>query len=305
MAVYERFHTIFKKLARARGEHLMANIHNNYVMMIDSDMWRLQMTAAGVDITTKPNASSLGGAMSGIVDYSELVLDLGMKEGKSLVRLPDLVYEHVQDVWAIKNKDYAALRERARTEARKRSRRGGRSLVQIPPDWTPRSGSLSQEEKLFTQMTPMVKLYKKFIINKKWNFRTRASQEKNLNDDSCIKEWYKEEDGSTAAAYGWIKMVFVHEMYPGTVTRYIIFIMVLPLCSLLWFIHRGPEDGVGARRLGRNTRRAEYNRLGVNQMEPRLQFQQGMQRRCRPGYCSVQPRIPTPGDRRFGRRGGQ
>jgi hypothetical protein len=119
-------------------------------------------------------------------------------------------------------------RDRCRAEDRSSKRKRGKprpppSTIQIPFEWTPRRGEpLTDEEQEYTKMTADVMHFRKVTLNFKYPFRTRKSQEKNANDDSCVKVWYDEPDGTRTPSFGWIDSIFVHEVRPGRTKCYFI-----------------------------------------------------------------------------------
>jgi hypothetical protein len=231
MAVFERFHTLFKRLARARNGHLMANILNNYSMVVNGDTWRQQMTNDGFALTSTPTRSSASSRRKK-VDFADVSVEVNMPR-KGFFDLDDRSFDHLRDVWAIMSPEYSNLRLRYRAEARSGghaapAQNGGRQRkkarlsraavekLQIPFGWTPRTGpQLSSKEILMTKTDCTVRRYKKATINNKFEFRTMKSQETNANDDSAVKVWYDEPDGTRTAAYGWIKSIFTHSLYAG------------------------------------------------------------------------------------------
>jgi hypothetical protein len=196
----------------------MANIRNNYVHMINADLWRLQLQDAGMKLSSAPMQSTMSGAVN--TDHSEVHWETGMPgiDGD----LPPLVYGHLQDIWAIYNPVYNALRNRFRAEdkalrARKRSRRPALP-PQITPNWVPRTGpTLTAEQKRMTAMTASVTHWQRVTLNRKHHFRTEQSQEKNKNNDSAFKIWYDDAvvPGRRTAAFGWIQSIFEHSLGPG------------------------------------------------------------------------------------------
>ena len=57
----------------------------------------------------------------------------------------------------------------------------------------------------------------KICINTKFEFRTTKSETENKTSNDVIKSWYNDsgDQQNRAAAYGWIKAIFEHKMYPG------------------------------------------------------------------------------------------
>lgn len=84
-------------------------------------------------------------------------------------------------------------------------------------EWRPRNQiqtPLSAREQEFLQMKSKAEFFN-YAKYGKIEFHTESSQAKNKHDDTVIKTWYNDEDGTTKAAYGIIQKMFKHSMYPG------------------------------------------------------------------------------------------
>ena len=212
MAIFERFHTVFKKLARSKGKFIMTNIYNNYCMLLNGDCWRQEMEDDGMNLTSCPMTSTYHGAKE--IDYKEIDVKFKMKvKGNHSVHGK---YEHhLQDLYAGMFPEYHALRERFRVSYLRSHPRisvDALSRTQIPRGWVPEHGpSLCEREIDWTNMEFKSESYHKVVINSKYQFRTEASQINNNNDDSCVKAWKKDTHGRLIATYGWIHHIFKHK----------------------------------------------------------------------------------------------
>ena len=229
MSVFERFHTIFKKLVRSK-QHEMQSIANHYTYLVNGDRWRCEN--AQMTPTTTPFASTLGAAVD--VDYGAGVINiikLGGKE-KDLAVLDARLYAQVQDMWALTSKVYDVLRDRYRTELRSSGQRGhvhtAVDAAQIPASteswqWRPTRGrELTDEEKQMVDMKPNVQRFSKAVLRGKNEFRTMRSEARNKTCNSVIKEWYHEREGGLGKGYAMIEDMFVHQMYEGGPSRHFV-----------------------------------------------------------------------------------
>jgi hypothetical protein len=147
----ERYHTLFKKLAR--GTNTMASIKNHYDILeacnqnrlIENMQWSsdaLRSTPAG--LAAKPDSAfktdrcvaALGASTNGKLSPSNLL--------------------QLQDLWAIENKGYDAFRDRF---ARFNRRRPRHNKVQTITEWQPsRQDEFTADEKLWQTMSCDIKV---------------------------------------------------------------------------------------------------------------------------------------------------
>ena len=211
MACFERFHTLFKKLVRAkRGE--MQSIVNHYLMVLRGDQADYEAQLAGKETTPYP--STLAGANK--VDYSNVTFKINKKTHPD--ELSPRLFGQLQDQWAIRSQVYRQLRQRFRDEQRllHKKPRLLTDVMQLGPDFDPRRApSLTDEEKQWLSMTPAIKTFTKVVVNGRYHFRTMESEEFNLTDNSVVKEWSYDEHNDEVRTYGRIEQMFIHEAYPG------------------------------------------------------------------------------------------
>ena len=220
MAAFERFHTIFKKLVRARCG-VMQSLVNHYAMLVMGDKWRCTPDEEGeegeVAFATAPYASSIAAASD--VDFTAEHHDVAVGGILMDAVLDPGLYEHVQDQWALKFKDpYDKMRDRYRRE-RKRAGLPGwdgskPNAAQLPTNWSPPNPELTPDERKWLNMTPKVQRFTKVKLNDKYEFRTMRSELTNKTSNSVIKEVYYEHDGASTYAYGRIEDMFIHQAYP-------------------------------------------------------------------------------------------
>ena len=209
MLVFERWHTIFKRLARGR-RNVLASIHNHWTLVTSAAAWRLSSQGGGGWV---PNGfdSSLAGA----VDRDFSLRKATVKGKQMVVELSDEDFAHVQDVWAVQDRDYDKLRDKYR---RSIGERLGRGKSQIPEglvlDRLNRTELASKERSCL-------------LISEKASSADRAdfnglafctSHHCNglQTDDSVVKLFYEEfEDQRRAPAFAWIQRILIHELYPG------------------------------------------------------------------------------------------
>jgi hypothetical protein len=100
MLAFERWHTIFKRLARGR-KNILASIHNHWSMVLASAKWRVA-SQGGDEWTTKGFDSSLAGAQE--VDYTLRAVLAKGKRTKLQIALSE--FGQIQDQWAIYDPHY-------------------------------------------------------------------------------------------------------------------------------------------------------------------------------------------------------
>jgi hypothetical protein len=215
MLVFERWHTIFKRLARGR-KNVLASIHHHWSMVLSSAAWRTQAQGRGDEWADNGFRSSLDGA--GEIDHSmRVALGTGTR---TQVELMDLEYGQVQDMWAVYNKTYDKLCDRYRN-SRGENIRTSRSLVPVglDPDYFNRGRGrpLTDLESNFLKMTPTV--YS--VISATMNnipFTTSTRANKLATEDSVVKIYFtelEEDGGGKTAAYARISRLLIHAMFPG------------------------------------------------------------------------------------------
>lgn len=210
MGPFERFHTLFKKLVRAKcGE--MQSVINHYTKAINGDRWRCELDAPAETAAYK---STVAGAT--LVDYD--ISDIAVRGKQSTATLETSLYAQVQDMWCVRSKVYDKLRDRYRAELRRAGgfRAAAVLEAQIPVGWRPRRGrTMTEEEEKWLQMTPVVSKFKKAVIKGKYEFRTMQS-ERFLKTSNCVvKEWYQELEDGLSKGFGMIEDMFIHQAYPG------------------------------------------------------------------------------------------
>jgi hypothetical protein len=120
MLVFERFHTIFKKLVRSsKLSNMLSSITKHYSMLVNADMWRLRR--GGVAPASSAFQSTMSGSVN--VDWGRSIvvpLVCGRKPGV----MSDRDLGQVQDMYAVRDASYRALRARYRKDMKKNHCRG-------------------------------------------------------------------------------------------------------------------------------------------------------------------------------------
>ena len=225
----ERFHTLFKSLARGR-ENVMASIKNHYLLLEVALSARMN---EDLDWTTLP-AKSTPARYAGRLDSEDKDDRMCQPFGKaaSETLLPDEL-QQVQTLWADSYPVYFNLHKRYNAWKKKRARSNGGQRCPTIETWTPAvreisAGSfepLSPEEKVWQQMKDDIKEYKK--VQFAGNFFKHRKAEKHLKtDDSFIGADYQQAGprGRTEVLkhYAAIKRLFVHTAFPGGPSRVIV-----------------------------------------------------------------------------------
>jgi hypothetical protein len=214
MLIFERWHTIFKRLARGR-RNVIASIHNHWCLVLASAAWRLP-SSDGEQWSAKGFRSSLAGATpKGYT--SKTVFAVGARRRADI---PLAGYQFLQDLYASRFVVYDKLRERYR---RKMGWNPITSREQIPMGYDGLASglrgaggaALNMEELNWLKMNTIAYSYERATINDA-KFCTTAYCKELQYDNSVIKLIYNDADaGDNQDAYAWIKKMFVHEHYPG------------------------------------------------------------------------------------------
>ena len=225
MLVFERFHLIFKKLVQnSKLSCMNASIAGNYSKLLNADFWNLRR--GGVAAASSAFQSTISGSVSVDWESSSIILLSGATVKRTLT-VRELA--QLQDMHAVRNERYSALRHRYRQEMKtyhcrgsQRERKRQRKAYdksQLPAVWVPRCGSqLTSEEQSWLSMVENadVECVKGAKINGKFTFRTRRSEETNATDNSVVKAWrYSGDEDENKACYAWIVDMFIHQMHPG------------------------------------------------------------------------------------------
>jgi hypothetical protein len=193
-------------------------IHNVYELIWSSNVWSMLMDDNGI-----PSVSRSTVAGRRFLDFSSTLFRFGVAGKPGLLSTYNRGdFVQVQDQWSILVPEYDVLRDRYRRDMRSRGRShihySYTTVPMIDPDWQPRrrlgGDDLTVLETKWLQMRPEVKFHSIVYVNKV-QFRTQSSQQRFRNDDSVIKTWYLDE-GEETTAYGIIKKIATHSMYPGS-----------------------------------------------------------------------------------------
>jgi hypothetical protein len=227
MLVFERFHTIFKKLVRnSKLSCMNGSIANHYSKLVNADFWRLRQGGVA------PASSAFQSTISGSIHVDWGKSNVKPLSGKRVDRTPsDRDLAQVQDMYADRDDQYSALRSRYRREMKTRHcNRGSRQerkrqrkaydKAQLPAAWVPADGGreLTPVEQSWLSMTAEVKCIAGARVNVKYMFRTRLSEQTNSTDNSVVKMWRYSRSGNeerNTENYAWILDMFVHELYQG------------------------------------------------------------------------------------------
>ena len=212
MLAFERWHTLFKRLARGRL-NILASIHTHWSMVLASAAWRME-SQGGLEWTMNGFSSSLAGARE--VDYTLRVVVA--KGAHNEVQLTCDDYAQVQDLWACFDREYDNLRDKYRSYIGER-RGHQNSISQLPADLsdtTIRRLQLTEKQLSCLNMTPTAYSVDTADFNS-LPFCTVSYCSDLQYDDSVIKQMYEdsEEKSERRAAYAWIKRLLIHELYPG------------------------------------------------------------------------------------------
>jgi len=192
---------------------MLQSFQKNYELTLAAEGWRSTNKAENFWSLTPGLSSTVSG--SKFMDWSDRVAIPSKKLTIGTLTSDEL--SSLQDLYAAVDKDYDKLRDKYRQSIGQR--RGKKtSLAQLPTEWTPKTKkvALSDQEKLYLQMTPTINCAKSATINK-YKFRTSQSQLNLKTDNSAIKGWYIEQDSDVESTpiYGFIKRIFIHENYPN------------------------------------------------------------------------------------------
>jgi hypothetical protein len=224
----ERFHTLFKSLARGK-ENVMASIKNHYLLLEVALSARMN---EDIDWTTLPAKSTPAG-YAGRLDSEDkddrMCQPFGAATNGTL--LADEL-KQVQTLWADSYPVYFNLHKRYNAWARKQKYGVKNKHFQTVETWTPSARQitagmqpLSTEEKAWQAMTNDTKDYKKVQFAGNF-FKTRKSEKYLKTDDSNIGTDYRQAGprGQTSVlkAYASIKRMFIHAAYPGGPSRVIV-----------------------------------------------------------------------------------
>ena len=210
MLAFERWHTIFKRLARGR-RNIMASIHHHWTMVLASSAWRLE-SQGGTEWTSRGFGSSLAGKTE--MDYTRRIVTV--KGGRRQVELSIEDFAQVQDLWAVVNKDYDSLRDLYRTSI---GERRGYGVSQLPAgqDILSLNGKqLTRKQRSMLKMSKTAYEVDRASLNN-IPFCTAAHARGLQTDDSVIKDMYEEleEKMEQKPSFAWIKRLLIHELYPG------------------------------------------------------------------------------------------
>ena len=219
MSVFERFHTVFKKLLRSKktAGAEMQSIANHYEMLLNGDRERCETAAAGNN-TYAYSAFRRTVAAARVVNWEVNSNSIKVNDHELPDFLSGEVFEQVQDVWARLHLDsYDRMRERYRRELfRGGMRKAVADSQQIRPSWRPLHGrALTPHQKDWTTMNAQIHSFQSVTLQGKYMFRTMQSERKNKSDNSIIKEWYHDEHQQQVAAYGRIEQMFIHQAFEG------------------------------------------------------------------------------------------
>ena len=146
----ERFHTLFKSLARGK-ENVMASIKNHYLLLEVSLSARM---SAEVDWTSLPAKSTPAG-YAGRLDKDKADRMCQPFGKVTCTTLTSDEYRLVQTLWADSYPIYKNLHKRYNVWVRQnRSSKNRQSLDK----WLPRTAALTNEEKNWQQMTNEIKV---------------------------------------------------------------------------------------------------------------------------------------------------
>ena len=228
MLVFERFHTIFKKLVRnSKLSCMTASIANNYSRLVNTDFWCLRR--GGVAPASASFRSTLSGSVN--VDWGGSVVK--PLTGKRVHRtLSDRKKGQLQDMYATRNQTYNLLRKRYRQDMKSNNVRSNSGVgrkrqravydaAQLPSAWVPTDGlgALTATEQSWLSMTTDVECVTGATVNTFYTFRTQKSELTNNTDNSAIKATRYSRQGvrgaeSNTACYAWIVDMFVHRVCP-------------------------------------------------------------------------------------------
>ena len=241
----ERYHTLFKSMARGTT-NIMCSIKNHYEIFEACQQNRL--LEDDVEWTADPRPSTAAGLAAkpdSALKDERCVSTVG--DGAPGV-LPDADFLQVQALWALQYPTFADMLKQYSRYARnyKREHRG---QAAVPfSQWQPRYLMLSDEQQKWRGMTGDIKVrgvgwytmcgmvssamdgvpcveshdarsthhltqtYDKCVYAG-YSFTTPTTHKK--HDDSHVCEMYRAADGQQQHAYGQIRSMFVHELYPG------------------------------------------------------------------------------------------
>ena len=216
----ERFHTLFKSLARGKL-NVMRSIANHYTLLEAALEARLN---GQVDWTIQPRKSSAAGYASRL-DSEDKTDRMSHPKGSFKLRdLTDEEFKQIQTLWA---DEYPEYHELHRAFNRVNTRRGRHKLKFISEWNIPSSRPNKEAEKRWEKMTRQVKVYLRVQYGGNI-FRARNSKKSNRTDDTHVRLDYLPAEHRLGQqpvrkkAYARIKRLLVHAPFPGGKERVIV-----------------------------------------------------------------------------------
>jgi hypothetical protein len=225
----ERFHTLFKSLARGR-ENVMASIKNHYQLLEVALAGRMNEDMDWSNLPAKSTPAGYAGRLDSEDKNDRMCQPYGLSTKNTL--LPDEL-KQVQTLWADSNPVYFNLHKRYNSWLRTKRYGPMHKCFQTIAEWTPSSRltnagccePLSNSEKAWQQMSNEISEYNKVQFAGNF-FKTQKSEKYLKTDDSNFGADYslRGPRGQTEVhkAYAANKRMFVHTAYPGGPSRVIV-----------------------------------------------------------------------------------
>ena len=218
MLVFERWHTIFKRMVRGR-KNVLASLHAHWSMVLAAAAWRLPSDGGEDWEEAGVHGFSCSLAAAKEVDYDNVSYE--PKWGQTKCIMGDVVYREVQELYESRFTDYASLRKKYQTLLREvRSHR----TSHLPPDAATffinrrKWNALNEDQQKFCRMTSAAKTITRAENKVGAKFCTEAYCKDFLFDNSVVKYIWRDRENHSAdtVAYARIKQLYLHEMWPGT-----------------------------------------------------------------------------------------
>jgi hypothetical protein len=231
MLVFERFHTMVKKLIKGNKNQL-ASFHNHYVMLVNSSEWRAMTQRAEEEGVVVSKAKWLAKGFSSTiaaskpVDYRDKIVTTSGAQRPAVLNQTD--FNTIRYLWTSddeEHKRYSWLLNAYRKHPNVMN--PSVHLPQELPD-NVRIRGMRESDRRYLGMLPNIDIVEYASINKDLaTFRTMDAQQCTRTNNSAIKGWYHElergaNDLAWTAAYGWVKRIFLHAIYPGSKPRVIV-----------------------------------------------------------------------------------
>ena len=212
----ERFHTLFKGLARGTKD-VMASIANHYLLLEVSLATRLSEDMCW---SIKPRESTPAGFFTRADSKNKADRVVEAIGNATEITFSTSDFKMIRTLWADSYPEYKELHNKFRKS--KYYHQKGSDIS----TWLPQRQRtlLSPQEKQWQQMKPIAKSYKRVRFGGNV-FVTESAQQGGKHNDSIIRQDYMcihRKRKELVKGYGAILRLFEHEAYPGGPSRFVV-----------------------------------------------------------------------------------